>query len=595
MNKRDKIVKPWKATQPNAFQINRLVILILCLIFAFDVSAKVKATLDRTTIEFGETFQLTVETDGDEPELDVLDQQFEVLGTSVNTSVSIINGAMQSVKKWIVTLAPKQIGSFVIPGVRAGNSKSAPIQVEVIKPVIQKSGAGQDIFLEAKVDTPKAFVQSQIIYTVRLYRAVEIREASLTEPNLDSVVLERFGEDVTFQTRRNGRLYQVTERKFAIFPQKSGTLNIPPVVFQGQIPDTRSGQQQQTNDPFNRFFQTQRMKRIRIQSEAVDVEIKPEPAATSAKHWLPAKAFELTEAWSPDPPVFKVGEPITRTLRMEATGLTGAQLPELKLFNSTGIKQYNDQPVVETKWINNSLHGIRVEKFAIVPTESGKLVLPEIRLYWWDTEFEREKSISIPPKVINVAPADNVSPVPQTQQSAPAISDESVNNMTDTAKEVVKIVVDAGQWPLIALALGLGWLLTIIGMIVLWQRQKNLMPGVASTNLYTVDQASIAQAKSQLKSACNANDAAAANQALLAWASAMWSEDPPRSLSLIAKKMHDSTLTQQFRELNHRLYSKEDRAWDGNAFWNDVSVRLKKTRETKNKKVESLPDLYPQY
>ncbi len=595
MSKRDRTVEPWKVTQPNVSQFNRLVILFLCLFFAFDVSAKVKTMVDRTTIEFGETFQLTVETDGDEPELDVLENQFNVLGTSVNTSVSIINGSLESVKKWIVTLSPIQIGSFVIPGIRAGNSKSAPIQVEVIQPVIQKSGEGRDIFLEAKVDTPKAYVQSQVVYTVRLYRAVEIREASLTEPDLNDVVLERFGEDITFQTRRNGRLYHVTERKFAIFPQKSGTLNIPPVIFQGQIPDTRSGQQRQTNDPFNRFFQTQRMKRIRIQSEAVDLDVKPEPAATSAKHWLPAKAFEITEAWSPDPPVFKVGEPITRTLRMEATGLTGAQLPELKLFNSNGIKQYNDQPVVETKWINASLHGIRVEKFAIVPTESGKLVLPEIRLYWWDTEFEREKSISIPPKVINVAVADNVAPAPQIQQSAATISEESVSNMADTAKDVVKIVVDAGRWPLIALVLGLGWLATIIAIVILWRRQKTLEPGVASTNSSVVDQASIAQAKSQLKTACNANDAAAANQALLTWASAMWPEDPPRSLSVIAKKMHDSTLSQQFRELNHRLYSKEERAWDGNAFWNDISVRLKKTRETKNKKVESLPDLYPQY
>jgi len=569
--------------------------LFLLLFISLDVSAKVTATIDRTTIEFGETFQLTVQTDGDEPELEVLEQQFDVLGTSTNTSVSIVNGAMNRVNKWLVTLAPKQIGKFIVPGIRAGNSKSAPIQVDVIKPVVQQGSAGRDIFLEAKVDTPSTYVQSQIVYTVRLYRAVEIRDASLTEPNLDDVVLERFGEDITFQTRRSGRLYQVTERKFAIFPQKSGALNIPPVIFQGQVPDTRQAQQHQTNDPFNRFFQTQRMKRVRIQSEAVEVEVKAAPTNISAKHWLPAKDFKLTEAWSPDPPVFKVGEPITRTLTMEATGLTGAQLPELKLHNSNGIKQYNDQPVVDTKWANNSLNGVRVEKFAIVPTDSGKLVLPEIRLYWWDTEFERERLVSISPKIIQVAAVDITMQQPQVQQTASAISEQSVNNVTDTAKEVVKIVVDAGQWPLIALALGLGWLATIITVVILWKRQKNVIPGVSTSSGYSVDQTSLTQAKNQLKAACSKNDPAAANRALLAWAAAMWPEDPPRSLSIVSQKMSDSTLKKQFKELRDVLYSHKEKSWDGNRFWDEVSVRLKKTRENKKKKVESLPDLYPNH
>ena len=51
---------------------------------------------------------------------------------------------------------------------------------------------------------------------------------------LDAVV-ERLGEDRRFSASLGDQTYQVIERDYAIFPEKSGELYIPPVQFRGRV------------------------------------------------------------------------------------------------------------------------------------------------------------------------------------------------------------------------------------------------------------------------------------------------------------------------------------------------------------------------
>lgn len=569
-----------------------IIILIFLSIFSTVVNAKVSATVDRNVVEEGETFQLNIQSDDGEPEIDVLKRDFTILGTSTSSKVSIINGSINSVKELILSLVPKAVGTFVIPPIRVGNEATAPIRIQVNKPSFTTPQQGADIFLEAKADLQTAYVQSQIVYTVRLFRAVEIREGSLTEPNLSDAVVERLGEDVTFQTRRDGRLYQVTERRFAIFPQKSGSFSIAPTVFQGQVLDNR-GARQRSNDPFDRFFQNQRTKRVRVKSEALELMINPQPADAKGEAWLPAKRLILTETWSPESPEFKVGEPVTRTLRMEAHGLTAAQLPELKPFEANGIKQYADQPRVETVTQQGKLVGIREEKFAIVPTQSGKLVLPELRLYWWDTEMNQQELITIPPKIIEVAPAAVANTnTPQVVAPQPEATESPVTAVS--TKEVVKTVVDPGYWPFIALAAIAVWLITSLGWLIHWHKIRGKSKDV-DLAARSQDSVTIKEAMKQLKKACENNDASDARQALIFWAQAAWPELKVTSLNGIAKELQDSTLNQSLSELNKVLYASDEISWDGNKFWSVINPRLKTPRSQGNNEVKSLPELYPQH
>ena len=104
-----------------------LLILFVVMCLPSLVYAKVSAHVDRSQIEEGETFQLMLQSDSEEPDLKKLEAFFEVLGTSRSSKVSIINGKMDRINEWIVTLAPKQVGIQTIPPIRFGNESTAPL------------------------------------------------------------------------------------------------------------------------------------------------------------------------------------------------------------------------------------------------------------------------------------------------------------------------------------------------------------------------------------------------------------------------------------------------------------------------------------
>jgi len=569
--------------------IRQFLILVFLSLLSFSVFAKVSANVDRAIIEEGESFILTIKSDGDSPELEILEQFFDVLGTSQSSKISFTNGKVNSEKEWIVTLSPKNIGISVIPAVTVGDETTPPISIQVVKPKAVNAAQGADIFLEVSLDTNSVYVQAEVIYIARLYRAVEIREGSLTEPEINTAIIERMGEDVTFQATRNQRRYQVTERRFAVFPQQSGSLVIPPTVFDGQVVSNRSTNR--STDPFDRFFQSQqRLRRVQVKSDALVLGVMPQPASFNGDIWLPAKRLVLTESWSVDPPAFKVGEPITRTVTIQVIGQTGAQLPEFEIHPTDGIKQYVDQPSVETGLSEGSLVGVREEKFAVIPRKSGTLVLPEIRLFWWDTEMDKEQMATIPPRVIEVAPAEISDQLSQVETSVPEEKEPVVETPSKGPVDLA-FVAKFGYWPWLALALGSGWLLTIFAWV--YRAKKKRSSAKSGQTSSTSDEISLNEAKKQLKSACALNDPNQAKVALIAWVNSAWPENKTHSVLVVGERLHDSTVKQAVAELDEILYFRAGENWDGEKFWTDVGPRLKKPRHTERDKLKSLPSLYP--
>ena len=115
--------------------------------------------------------------------------------------------------------------------------------------------------------------------------------------------------------------------------------------------------------------------------------------------------LEIIEKWQPETPVFKVGEPVTRTLTIIADGVTGDQIPELEFNYPDTIKGYIDQPQIETEKSDHGLRGIRKEKWALIPNQEGTITLPGISVSWWDVTTNNLRSVVIPSKKIQVQTA----------------------------------------------------------------------------------------------------------------------------------------------------------------------------------------------
>ncbi len=543
---------------------------------------EIKVTPDRAQIFLDESFNLVFTADGGvdgDPNFAFLAQNFEILRQSESSSMQIINGTLTRKKEWTVTLMAKTAGTFMIPPIAFGDDRSQVMALNV-EPA-KKTQASEDaapIFIEVSVDSKTAYVQSQVIFTMRLFRAQTLTNASLSEPKLSDAdaVIERLGDDRQFEITRHGQNYLVLERRYAIFPQQSGKLTVAPIQFEGQM----VGRFQ------NRTFFNQGGGVRRLRSKSITLDIQTVPQDKVRGRWLPAKDLLIHEQWPEienEAERFIAGEPVTRTLTLKATGLTAAQLPEIPLNLPKDFKSYPDQAELKDQKKLSGLVGIRREKIAIIPTAPGAYVLPAIEIPWWNTKLERMEVARLPERRITVAPAVQTGQVELPLQAMPATSPDIIPSQSPGENAQT-----SGFWSWLSLVLGLGWATTLI----FWWGSRQKSSTAASAQGSAVVKPDFGPIKKELKKACLKNDATASKEALLSWARLRWPARPA-SLGEIAKGV-SRPLCDEIGKLNAGLYRPGEAAWEaGEMLWQAFEKANTEKSDQKSRQTEALAPMVP--
>ena len=352
--------------------VNKLRIFsLLFLIWAFWVSTAmaitVQAVADRDRVAAGESLQLELRVTGhpdEDPDLSPLQRDWDILSRSQSSQIQIINSSISRSVVYNLTLMPKQTGTVTIPAVCFGSDCTIPLPIEVASTSSAGKVIGAPLLLEADITPQTVIAQEQLLLKIRLLRRIDLIDGQLTEPQPGGVaaVIKQLGDAHNYETRRNGQIYKVIERDYAIFPQGSGTLQIPSLQFNGTVADGAS-----RFDPFSRQGQ-----RVRRMTQPLQVKVLPLPADLGQRSWIPATTLKLQDDWQERVPQFVVGEPVTRTLRLSAGGVLAAQLPLLQLNLPPGFKSYPDQPRREDQLSRGGVTGILEQKIALVPTHPGQ-------------------------------------------------------------------------------------------------------------------------------------------------------------------------------------------------------------------------------
>jgi len=548
----------------NAF---RVLVCLALISMAWPAAAEpATAYLERNPIRFGDTVRLVIETAGagndQNPDLRLLQKDFTVLGTSTSTQISVINGQQTNKTQWFVELEPNRDGVIAIPPLAVGRLKTAALSLRVL-PAAAGGDSAADLFLEADLDRSDPYVQSQVVLTLRLYSAVDIIEGSLAEPQIESALAERVGKDTSYESLRGGRRYRVVERRYAVFPQISGDIRIGEVSFVGRVAD-----RSKRNATLDRFFELG--ERVRARSEPILMSVRPKPDSFDGV-WLPARALTLTESWDRDPPEFRAGEPITRSITLQALGLGAAQLPDAPTAAPAGLKVYPDKPLTDSGWNGEWITGTREQRVAIVPGESAVVTLPEIRIPWWNVIDDREEVALIPARQIVVDP--------------PAVASDATG--TDAAVTVARSKADPEQnvWRWLSLTLLILWL----GTLLVWYRSRRPVPAGSAAP----EDATIRKLRQDLDAACRANDSQCAAELLLRCGAKLWPEDPPRNLGRLAVRVGDAELIVAIRELEAARYRALPGNWDGAALWAATAPLWRIARPTAAIADSALPSLHP--
>ena len=562
--------------------VNRMPLLLIRVLFMLIVPcqsmAAVDVRVDRDPVAIDESFQITFSSseaiDG-APDFGPLEKDFEILAQNQSNNIQVVNGRVTRSQIWVIEVMPKRTGTLTLPPIRFGaqSTEAQPITVKQLADLPDQKPQ-DDVFIEVEVSPQTPYVQAEINYTLRVFRAVNLYNATLSEPNVESaeVILQRLGNDKRYDTHRNGRRYEVIERRYAIFAQRSGPVTISPIRFEAKL---GSGSRF-FSDPFDAT------KSIRRHSKAVTLEVQPIPPAYSEDLWLPARRLELNEVWSEDPPQFKVGEPVTRTMAIIANGLLAEQLPELQLDLPEGFKQYPDQPVLENRPSDQGIAGVRQEKIAIIPSQAGDYTLPAMDIAWWNIDTDRIEHARLPERRVTVLAATDA----QETGPAPTTLGPDAEPLAVPVETIDAPIIQSDRiWKWSAIILALGWIMTVVAW---WRSRRRASKGrqPASTK------PTIGPALKALDQACKKGDAQAAKHALLEWSAARRPDNPATSLRELADRTVEP-LKSEIDKLNAHLYSQDQAAWqDGRCLWNDFKQAHNTHGQKPSTKTYELEPLY---
>lgn len=549
-------------------------LIFLTLVISPAFAAQITTTVDRNPVNIDESFKILFtasDTPDGEPDFTPLQQDFSILNQGQSSNSSWVNGQYSKTIVWSLEVTAKKSGNQVIPAILFGNDSSEPLPIKVIQVATKNDThtiqTNEEIYLEVSANPEQPYVQSQVIYTIRLYRRVDVAQAELSEPEAPDAVIEKLGEDSNFNTVVNGVSYLVTERKYAIFPQKSGTITIKPLTLTAAVILDRE-------PDFRDFFGSRMTKTKRVLSKEVTLNVKPVPSSFKGKDWLAAENIELTQDWSGDIQQMKVGEPITRTLTLRGTGTTVGQLPELSPTQTdANFKAYPDQPVLKEQKLADGITASRQEKIAMIPSVAGQHKLPEVEIPWFNTKSQTMEIARLPETTFNVVgngetqaetpPEPKTSAPPSTPLATPKVS---ARLPPDTVLNQQNI------WLWTSLFLALGWLSTLI--YFLGKRPKRQQADNRKKQGLSND-ADIKESIKQLKEACSKNDVIKAKNALLSWGKQKF-----KAHNLEAVAAHcDPALRAEILTLSQVLYGKNSSEWLGkklmHAFNDNKAVRKK--------------------
>ena len=518
-------------------------------------AVEIKASLDRNPVSVNESVQLTftaTESPDDDPDFRPLEVDFEILNQRQSSNSSWINGKSSKSIQWNLNVMPKKTGNLIVPSITFGDDNSQPLLLKVVQNKATHSNQNADLFMEVEVSTEKPYVQSQVLYTLRLYSRVQLSQARLSELELADALVEKLGEVKKYTTQKQGVEYTVNELNYAIFPQKSGVINIAPMVLSADVVSS-------SRQRFNGFFNRQMSQTKRVLSNAITLNVQAVPDTFKGKHWIPASQLVLEEKWSGETDKMKVGEPLTRTLTILAIGNTVAQLPELHNKTEIGqLKTYPDQPVLKEQKRDKGLISFREEKIAYIPSKAGRYTIPALEIPWFNTQTQSMEIARIAEKtVIAIVPVG-------TQQADIVLSKPESIKVIDNIEPAPAIIqtVENPFWMWISFILASGWLLTIVLFLIKRKPEKS--------EVFDVDTNKEIKIKDTIKAlrrACTENNALAAKNALLAWGKINYGCE---TLAAIAPHC-EARLRDEINFLNQCLYANQTEPWTGKKLFQTFS------------------------
>ncbi|MBW2568984.1 MAG: protein BatD [Deltaproteobacteria bacterium] len=390
-----------------------IVFILLSLVFSSLVAAEVSVTLslDRMEAIPEDSIRMEVSVSGSRssdttPVLNGL-EDFMVTESGRASRVEVINGKINSGITYTYFIQPRKTGTFKIGPVsikKDGRTLKSNIATLTVKASSQQSGNDRKpVFIEAAISSQDIYVEQQALYTLKLYRRVNVDNLSLNLPKMEHIVFKQLGKPHEYQTTYAGELYQVLEIRYALLASKEGDYAIVPSKMNMTVmrPGRRSSFDDFFHDP---FFSSSSGRPMTVASKPLELKVLALPEKEKPVDFSGLVGdFQIKSRL--EPASLKAGESATLTVQVSGQGNVN-RIPDINLPEMPFARIYSDQPVLETEQGVLGIKGTKTMKWALVPEKAGRFKTPVLTLSFFNPETGKYNTLNTSAHILSVLPGE---------------------------------------------------------------------------------------------------------------------------------------------------------------------------------------------
>ena len=374
---------------------------LICIGFA---QVNVKVNADPRTIYEGDSFTLTVsaENGNEMPSVDLSDlRDFRIIsGPSQSTNMQWINGKMSSNYTLSWTVIPEKKGQLKIPtlniSVGKKSFKSNPIKISVLdrSKINKKSSSSPDrkFFIEATVDNENPFRGEQVTLTYTLYTKTDLSGFDILElPRYQGFWTQELYSPSNLQLkeawRGNDKWYGSVVKKMALFPTKSGNIEVEPMT-------AIIGVREKGRRSF--FFSSTKEHTVATNSLNLNVKALPKTSvgrSGSVGNWNISGKLKSNE--------IKQDEAISFLITIKGTGnIHTVDIQDIVFPRE--LEVFDPEINVKQNELTDKISGTKTIEYILIPRYSGEIVIPKVELLYFDLKANKWRTKSTKPIVLDV-------------------------------------------------------------------------------------------------------------------------------------------------------------------------------------------------
>lgn len=387
-------------------------------------AANFTATLDRDSINLGETATLSLTFEGgqpqDAPSPAVAGLEFSSMGNS--SSFSINNGQMSSQVSVNYSVTAEAPGQYTIPSMTAAIGgqifRSQPLTLKVIKPgapsAAQINSGSQIAFMRLILPDKKVFPGEMVVGQMQIFFRDDVQQEAnfqFTSQAADGFSVGKMIEGPKQQAQVGNRIYKVVPVSIALTVNRTGTVTAGPFTANVVIVTGAD----QNMGPFG-FFGGQQQQ-ITLATESATAESLPLPTQNVPADYNGAIG-DYTMSMTAGPTNVAVGDPITVDVTISGRGA----LDSLSMPAQSGWRDFKIFSPTSKVSPGNDLGDEGTKKFEVIVTPQNASVheLPAFSFSYFNPDDGNYHTLTQPatPLAVSAVAATPLPTIATTKQSS---------------------------------------------------------------------------------------------------------------------------------------------------------------------------------